>query len=144
MEIKRVICTKFIPSYYRRDTFLKLQRLQQGSTCVNDYAKMMESLLLKVWLQFESEEEKVARFVTGFWREKPYVIELYEYSSLEKVLQLTIKVETQLKKKNKAKRSSSYNDYYTNSWKGKERKHDKNPSKSPQDPPTRSNMSKNS
>jgi len=27
--------------------------------CVNEYFKMMESMLLKVGLQFESEEEKV-------------------------------------------------------------------------------------
>jgi len=35
---------------------LKLQKLQQGSMCVNEYAKLMDSLLLKVDLQFEGEE----------------------------------------------------------------------------------------
>ena len=32
---------------------------------MNEYFKMMESMLFKVGLQFESEEEKVARFVSG-------------------------------------------------------------------------------
>ena len=53
------------------------------------------------------------------------MVELYEYSSLEKVLHLVIKVETQLRKKIEAKRSGSYNDYYSSGWKRKERKHDK-------------------
>jgi len=44
--------------------------------CVNDYAKFMESLLLKVGLQFESEEEKVARFVSGLRRDIQDVVQL--------------------------------------------------------------------
>jgi len=88
----------------------------------------MKSLLLKVDLKFESEEEKVARFLCGLKRKIQDVVELYEYS-LEKVLHLTFKVETQLKKKNETKSSSSYYDYYNSSWKGKEKKHNKNPSK---------------
>jgi len=74
--------------------------------CVNDYAKLTESLLLKVNLQFESEEEKVARFVSELRREIQYVIELYEYFSLENFLPLALKGETQLGKRNEAKRSS--------------------------------------
>jgi len=61
--------------------------------CVNEYFKMMESMLLKVGLQFESEEEKVARFVSGLRREVQDVVELYEYSTLDKILHLALKVE---------------------------------------------------
>ena len=50
---------------------------------MNEYFKMMESMLLKVGLQFESEEEKVARFVSGLRREVQDVVELYEYSTGE-------------------------------------------------------------
>ena len=35
---------------------------------MDEYYKLMESMLLKVRLQFESEEEKVARFVSGLRR----------------------------------------------------------------------------
>jgi len=70
-------------------------------------------MLLKVGLQFESEEEKVARFVSGLRRDIQDLVELYEYSSLDKVLHLATKVETQLQKKKEAKRSGSYNDYYS-------------------------------
>jgi len=110
--------------------------------CGNEYFKMMESILLKVGLQFESEEEKVARFVSGLRRDIQDLVELYKYSSLDKVLHLAIKVETQLQKKKEAKRNGSYNDYYSSTWKDKERKHDKLPLKSFQDPPPRTNSSR--
>jgi len=87
---------RFVPSYYRRKNLFKLQMLQQGSMCVDEYYKLMESMLLKIGLQFESEKEKVARFVSGLRRDIQDLVELYEYSSLDKVLHLAIKVETQL------------------------------------------------
>ena len=60
-------------------------------------------MLLKVGLQLESKEEKVARFMSGLRRDIQDLVELYEYSSLDKVLHLAIKVETQLQKKKDAK-----------------------------------------
>jgi len=80
--------------------------------------------------------------VSGLRRDIQDLVELYKYSFLDKVLHLAIKVETQLQKKEKAKRSGSYNDYYSSTWKGKERKHDKSPPKSSQDPPPRTNLSR--
>ena len=76
MDINNLMRARFVPSYYRRETLLKLQRLQQGSMCVDEYYKMMESMLLKVGLQFEIEEKKVARFVNGLRREVQDVVEL--------------------------------------------------------------------
>jgi len=64
-DLKNLMRARFVPSYYRRETLLKLQRLQQGAMCVDEYYKLMESMLLKVGLQFESEEKKVARFTSG-------------------------------------------------------------------------------
>jgi len=139
MDIKTLMRTRFVPSYYRREILLKLQRLQQGSMCVNEYFKLMESMLLKVGLQFESEEEKVARFVSDLRREVQDVVELYEYSTLDKILHLALKVESQLKKKQEAKRNTLYNEYYSKTWKGKERKDEKPPSK---DHPPRTNSSR--
>jgi len=141
MDIKTLMRARFVPSYYRRETLLKLQRLQQGSMCVNEYFKMMESMLLKVGHQFESEEEKLARLVSGLRREVQYVVELYEYSTLDKILHLALKVKSQLKKKQEAKRSTPYNGYYSRTWKGKERKDEKPPSK---DHPPRANSSRTS
>ena len=77
-------------------------------------------MLLKVGLHDEHEEEKVTRFVSGLRREIQDVVDLYEYFTLSKVLHLALKVENQLKRKQEAKKSTSYNDYYYKPWKGKE------------------------
>jgi len=67
----------------------------------------------------ESDESKMVRFVSGLRREiQDAVVELYEYSSLEKLVHLTIKVETQLLKKNHLKNSQN-DGYYQSSWKNK-------------------------
>ena len=58
MDIKTLMRTRFVPSYYRRETLLKLQRLQQGSMCVNECFKMMESMLLKVGLHLKVKKKR--------------------------------------------------------------------------------------
>ena len=80
--------------------------------------------------------------MSGLRRDIQDLVELYKYSFLDKVLHLAIKVETQLEKKKEVKRSGSYNDYYSSTWKCKERKHDKSPPKSSEDQPPRTNSSR--
>jgi len=58
----------------------------------------------------ESEESKIAIFISGLRREIQDVVELYEYLSLEKLVHLAIKVESQLSKKTISK--NSHNDGY--------------------------------
>jgi len=100
-------------------------------------------MLLKVGLQYENEEERVTRFVSCLKREIQYVVELYEYSNLSKVLHLTLKLESQLKKNQEAKRNTSYNDYYSKSWKGKEGKDERTPFENPQDSTPKANTYRN-
>ena len=58
----------------------------------------------------------MARFVSGLRRKILDVVELYEYSSLEKLVHLTIKVESQLSKKTFSK--NTHNDgHYHSYWK---------------------------
>jgi len=52
----------------------------------------------------------MARFVSGLRREIQDVVELHEYSSLETLVHLTIKVESQNARKNSFK--NSHNDHY--------------------------------
>ena len=61
----------------------------------------------------ESEESKMARFVSGLKREIQDVVELHEYSSLENLVHLAIKVESQLSKKNSFKNSHNDAFYHT-------------------------------
>jgi len=103
---------------------LKLQRLQQGSSSVDEYFKELETILTKIDMD-ESEESKIARFVSGLRREIQGVVELHEYSSLEKLVHLAIKVESQLSKKTHLKNSHN-DDYYQSSWKNKNKSSSKN------------------
>ncbi|XP_068493476.1 uncharacterized protein [Phaseolus vulgaris] len=96
---------------------LKLQRFHQGALSVDDYFKQLDTLLIRVNMD-ESEEAKIARFVSGLRRDVQDVVELQEYSSLENVVHLASKIENQLARKNAFKNSSKDN-YYHSSWKNK-------------------------
>jgi len=48
----------------------------------------------------------MTRFVSGLRREIQYIVELYEYFSLEKLVHLAIQVESQVLKKNIFKKCS--------------------------------------
>jgi len=66
----------------------------------------------------ENEESKIAWFVSGLRREIKDIVELYEYTSLEKLDYLAIKVESQVLKKTSLK--NTHNDgFYDSSWKDK-------------------------
>ena len=81
---------------------------------MDGYFKELDTLLIKVDMQ-ESDEAKMARFVSGLRRDIQDLVELYEYSSLKKLFHLAIKVESQLSKKNSFK--NSHNDgFYHTSW----------------------------
>jgi len=89
----------------------------KGPKSVDEYFKDLETTLTKIDMH-ENEESKIVRFVSGLRREIQDVVELYEYSSLEKLVHLAIKVESQILKKTFFK--TTYNDgFYHSSWKDK-------------------------
>jgi len=55
---------------------------------------------------------------------------------------LALKVKSQLEKKQETKRNTSYNEYYSKTWKGKERKDGRTLSKNLQGPPPNVNSSR--
>ena len=84
---------------------------------MDDYFKKLDTLLIRVHMD-ESEEAKIARFVSGLRRDIQDVVELQEYSSLQNVVHLASKIENQLTRKN-AFKNSSKDSYYHSSWKNK-------------------------
>jgi len=116
-DFKECMRARFVPPQYRKKLLLKLQRLHQGTQSVDAYFKELETLLANINMH-ESEESKMACFVSGLKRDIQDVVELYEYTSLEKLVHLAIKVESQVSKKNSFK--SSHNDgFYHTSWTNK-------------------------
>jgi len=84
---------------------------------VDEYFKDLETTLTKINMH-DSKESKITGFVSGLRREIQDIVELYEYSSLEKLVHLDIKVESQLLKKTNFK--NAHNDgFYKYSWKDK-------------------------
>jgi len=101
-DLKKGMRARFVPPHYRKELLLKLQRLHQGSKRVDEYFNDLEVNLTKINMH-ESEESKIARFVSGLQQEIKDVVELYEYTSLEKLVHLAIKVESQVLKRNSFK-----------------------------------------
>jgi len=91
-DLKECMRDRFVPPHFRKDLLLKLQRLHQGTLSVDAYLKDLETLLIQVDMH-ENEEAKVARFVSGLRRDIQNVVELHEYSSLQNLVHLAIKVE---------------------------------------------------
>uniref|UniRef100_A0A2N9FZ94 Retrotransposon gag domain-containing protein n=1 Tax=Fagus sylvatica TaxID=28930 RepID=A0A2N9FZ94_FAGSY len=67
-EMKVVMRKRFIPSYYYRELYKKLQGLRQGSRSVEDYYKEMEIAMIRANVE-EDREATMARFLLGLNRE---------------------------------------------------------------------------
>jgi len=126
-DLKACLRDRFVPPHFRKDLLLKLQRFHQGTLSVDDYFKELDTLLIKVDMN-ESEEAKMARFVSGLRRDSQDVVKLQEYSSLQTLVHLASKVESQIARKN-AFKNSSLDGYYHSSWKNKDKSFSKFPSK---------------
>ena len=55
---------RFVPNYYYRDLYMKLQGLNQGSRSVDEYFKKMEIAMIRANV-IEDREATVARFLNG-------------------------------------------------------------------------------
>jgi len=74
-DLKLCMHSRFVPPHYRKELLFKLQWLQQGTKSVDDYFKELETTLTKIDMH-ESEESKMARFVSELRREIQDVVEL--------------------------------------------------------------------
>ena len=112
-DLKLCMRVRFVPPH-RKELLLKLQQLHKGPRPVDEYFKDLETTLTKINMH-NSEESTITRFVSGLRREIQDIVELYEYSSLEKVISLAIKVESQLLQQTYFK--NTHNDgFYKSSW----------------------------
>src|SRR4051812_34274066 len=63
-QMKDVMRARFVPSYYNRDLFKKLQQLKQGTKSVEEYYKEMEIAMIRANVK-EDDEQTMARFLNG-------------------------------------------------------------------------------
>jgi hypothetical protein len=81
-EMKVVMRKRFVPSYYYRELYKKLQGLRQGSQSVEDYYKEMEIAMIHANVE-EDREATMARFLLGLNREIHDKVEMQHYVELE-------------------------------------------------------------
>ena len=113
-EMKAVMRRRFIPSYYHRELFRKLQSLAQGSKSVEDYHKEMEIAMIRANVE-EDREATMARFLVGLNRDIANVVELQHYVELDDMVHMAIKVEQQLKRKGSSRMGQ--NSSSSSTWK---------------------------
>ena len=92
--------SKFLPTHYLHDNYLKLHNLKQGTKSVEEYTREFEQLLLKCDLS-EEENQTLVRYLSGLDESIAHVIELHPYSSLDELSSLAYKVEQHRKSKGK-------------------------------------------
>ncbi|PKI67132.1 hypothetical protein CRG98_012460 [Punica granatum] len=96
--MKRVMRKRFVPSYYYRELYNKLQNLRQGNQSVDEYFKEMEVTMIRA-NEEEDREAIMARFLVGLNREIQNVMELHHYVELEDMVHMAIKIENQFKRR---------------------------------------------
>jgi len=119
-ENKVLMRMRFVPNHYYRDLYQKLQRVMQGSKCVEDYYKEMEMTMVRVDVN-EDREATMTQFLKGLNKEIAHVMELQHYVELEDMVHMTIKVERQLKQKEISKYNTGFCSSYKPSWKKEEK-----------------------
>ncbi|RDX97316.1 hypothetical protein CR513_19922, partial [Mucuna pruriens] len=118
-ELKREMRERFVLCYYKRDLFIKLQRIFQDTKSVEEYYKEIEVTLIRAQI-FESQEVIMARFFNGLNRHIQDVVELHEYTSICTLVHQASKVETQIGRPVKKVYPT-----ISSIWKGKERRDEK-------------------
>ena len=97
-EMKAIMRKRFIPAYYHRELYQKLQSLTQGQRSVEDYYKEMEVAMIRADVE-EDREATMARFLASLNRDIANIVELHHYVEVIDMVHMAIKVEKQLKRK---------------------------------------------
>ena len=74
-EMKNVMRKRFVPTYYYRELYNKLQNLRQDNRSVEEYYKEMEVAMVRVNIE-EDREATMARFLVGLNEEIQNAVEL--------------------------------------------------------------------
>ena len=101
-EMKAMMRKRFVPSYYYREWYQKLQSLRQGTRSVDEYYKEMEVAMIRANVE-EDQEATMARFLAGLNREIANIVELQHYVELEDMVHKAMEIERQLKRRSSSR-----------------------------------------
>ncbi|MFS7899882.1 putative nucleotidyltransferase, Ribonuclease H [Helianthus anomalus] len=100
-KMKKLLCEKFLPVNYRQDAFLEYHDLSQRTSTVEDLIADFDRLRMRCGVE-EQEEQLIARFLGALRPEIADIVQLQPYWTFNDVCRLSLKVEKQLKAKNKS------------------------------------------
>ena len=104
--MKDVMRARFVPNYYNRDLFKKLQQLKQGTKSVEEYYKEMEIAMIRANVK-EDDEQTMARFLNGLNHPIKKIADFQPYSNLIELVHQATKAERQVQDDYKYARFSS-------------------------------------
>ena len=93
--MKDVMRARFVPTYYNRDLFKKLQLLKQGTKSVEEYYKEMEIAMIRANVT-EDDEQTMARFLNGLNHPIKKIADFQPYSNLIELVHQATKAERQV------------------------------------------------
>ena len=94
-QMKDVMRARFVPTYYNRDLFKKLQQLKQGTKSVEEYYKEMETTMIRANV-IQDDEQTMARFLNGLNHPIKKIAEFQPYSNLIELVHQATKAERQV------------------------------------------------
>jgi hypothetical protein len=112
--LKRLMRTRFVPSYYARDMLNKLQQLRQGAKSVEEYYQELQMGMLRCNID-EDEEPAMARFLGGLNREIQDILDYKDYNNITRLFQLACKAEREVQGR-RASTKSNFSAGKTTSW----------------------------
>ena len=94
-QMKDVMRAHFVPTYYSRDLFKKLQLLKQGTKSVEEYYKEMEIAMIRANVT-EDDEQTMAHFLNGLNHPIKKITDFQPYSNLIELVHQATKAEHQV------------------------------------------------
>ena len=94
-QMKDVMRARFVPTYYNRDLFKKLQQLKQGTKSVEEYYKEMEIAMIRANVT-EDDEQTMAHFMNGLNHPIKKIADFQPYSNLIELVHQATKAERQV------------------------------------------------
>ena len=84
----------FVPTYYNRDLFKKLQLLKQGTKSIEEYYKEMEIAMIRANVT-EDDEQTMAQLLNGLNHPIKNIADFQPYSKLIDLVHQATKAERQ-------------------------------------------------
>ncbi|RDX95744.1 hypothetical protein CR513_21687, partial [Mucuna pruriens] len=84
-ELKRETRERFVPLYYKKDFFMKLKKIYQGSKSIEKYFIEMEVTIIRAQI-VESQETTMIKFLHGLNSDIQDVMELHGYTSISTLI----------------------------------------------------------